>query len=463
MLNVHATSSHIHFPSTSSLPTHVRAEPSTSGYGALVAATTAVSSTATVPPDCAKLSAARKILGSWLDWKARLQRHKACLQEDALFITTIYPPRTARRGSPYTLDKSQCQGMINCTPVDGSGATLSRYYRRKDKLGKGTYATVYEGPRSYVLRVPIMVRGSTASTINSADYKDLSSFIPLTWISEKRQICRNAGTDLYHYFACERRSLTLSDFETASADLMHLHQRNLYHMDIKLENMACKIVDGKPLLSFIDCDSITNDAGVANAAITYPREKLRPSDVERILRSGKADDEYAFLLLLMMVTDLSFGPLYSWLGKPGAEKEEKREEAMHSALLRYSTIFADKFIKSEHRDALVKFINAPTDANALKQPLHDMIDWSRGLDLCSAMWLCDVDAIRYLGARVMATSLSDLSKMLFLLAQNANGKPGLHWPVKENNIVAVQSWDNLVRQLPNEAQAALMDRIYRVI
>lgn len=315
MLNVHATTSPHHSQSTSSLHTRVSAEPGTSRYCALAAATIAVSSTPTglgqsqVQPFTPDLKTVRTLQCAWRGWKL-IQRIKGRTQSGKAFIETVYPPCKEELISPNSKNKkSQRWGMINYTPVDGRGPTLSHYYRNGPTLGKGTYATVREGPRGYALRIPIEGGDSNAATIDYADYKDLSSFIPLTWISEERQICRNAGTDLYHYFACERRSLTLSDFKTASADLKHLHRRKLYHMDIKLENMACKIVDGKPLLSFIDCDSITNDAGVANAAITYPREKLRPSDVERILPSGKADDEYAFLLLLMMVTDLSFGPL----------------------------------------------------------------------------------------------------------------------------------------------------------
>jgi len=229
------------------------------------------------------------------------------------------------------------------------------------------------------LRILIEGGDSNTAKIDCASYKDLSSFIALTWISEKQQICRNAGTDLYQYFAYRGGSLLLSDFETASADLMRLHQRNLYHMDIKPENMACKIVDGKPRLSFIDCDSITNAAGVADAAITYPREKLKPRNVERICPSGKADDEYAFLLLLMMVTAGSFCPVYSRLAKPQAEKEEEQNK-IRMMVLDHSTRFAHQFVKPEHRDALIKFINTPTDANALKLPLHETIDWRLGLE-----------------------------------------------------------------------------------
>lgn len=355
----------------------VKASSSTSAASGLGAATVAVSSTATSlkAPTLSPLTAVRRIETAWGHWKSALDSRRSKTKLGDSHIRTSYRPRVVKGVGGIKFSQSQRLGMINLTPIDGSGPTLSSYYRiEKDHpvLGQGSSASVLAAPRDCILRCS-RYRGQLApAQVNPSCYADLSSFLALRNLSLAQQVCLYAGQDLHQYLQHPELSLTISDFETVSAHLKALHERGLYHMDIKRENMACKIVNGKARLSFIDCDSITTAKRCAEAPSTFPRDILRPSTDPKIIPKGKPDDEYAFLLVLLAILDSSFVWTYVNLAKKPVSERVRAE------MISYSTLFANQWVKPDHRLAVAKFISAPTDENALCMPLHDMIDWSIG-------------------------------------------------------------------------------------
>ena len=307
-----------------------------------------------------------KIKTAWCRWKSALEARRANNRSGELYLRTSYRPRRVKQAAGYVFSKSQRLGMINLTPIDGSGPTLSRYYAidQASKLGEGSSARVFEGPRGYVLRTSLRRGPLPPAQVNPSQYADLRSFLTLSNLSPSQQVCRDGGLDLFAHFKAGGNELRLEHFEQASADLKALHQRGLFHMDIKLENMACKIIDGKTRISFIDCDTVTTADHCRCAPTTYPRSKLIPG----IKPKGRADDEYGFLLVLLSIVDFRFLWIYSNLADAVSEKERV-------AMSWHAVFFAHTWVKPDYRLAVAKFIIEPSDENTLAIPLHDAIDW----------------------------------------------------------------------------------------
>lgn len=444
--------------------------------------------------DTERTAAASRIQSGWRAWLARIAAAKKQATPGERYVrTTAYPKvlsDDAKKATPdekqATLDAKQATpgeryvrttayskvlspdamrrnktrewGMINFTPITGGGQTLSVYkIHREDMIGEGAEAVVFDAPRGFVERIIQSGGALTAAKVDPARYADLTSFMCAVSVDDKRQIARHAGTNLSYYLYKEKNVLTVADFQHVSEDLKALHQRGLYHLDIKLANMTFahrKQKNEPDRIFIIDCDGITDRPNNACYG-TFFRCVLAPDANADIPVTGRADDEYAFLLMLIQIADSAFAPVYRQLGRKARHASMELLEKLHQ----YLQSFVEKYIKPAFRQNVYTFISSPTDNNRLPQPLHDMIDWSAPPDLISALRHGNPMAIQTIGQRALDAATTREQRRDLLIAKNADWYPGLYWPLKRNDIEAQYAWETLIRQLPDDEQNEIMNEI----
>ncbi len=107
----------------------------------------------------------------------------------------------------------------------------------------------------------------------------------------------NAGADLGDAFA-DGETVEFRQFEAMSRTLKAMHQKGLYHLDIKPTNMT---IDGAGGLHLIDFDGLVQPKGENITEVPMTRLFMGPNAT---LETYKQNDEYAFLLSMTM---LEFG------------------------------------------------------------------------------------------------------------------------------------------------------------
>lgn len=406
-----------------------------------------------------RVCAARRIQSGWRAWQDRIQAAKRYAVSGQQYVKTTSYPQTIAPPSPLP-EQTRQRGMINFTPIAGNGPTLSVYKTAGDTLGIGSEAVVLTAPRGFVERLSKTGAAMAAPAIAPARYADLTSFQTTTHIDDWRQIGRNAGTNLHDYLYRHKGVLSVRDFELASNHLKRLHQRGLYHLDIKLDNMTVKVgyAHGEHRgIYFIDCEGIT-ERPEAPHYCTYFRDTLAPASHRPVATTGRADDEYAFLLVLLHVADFSFASLYRRLWGT----HQCISPTVRQKLDAYLGFFVEKYVKPAYRAQVKTFITAPIDAHALPLPLHDVIDWSAPPDLICALQRGNLAAIYRLGRQALEAAATREQQRDLLVAKNAIGYPGLYWALKSNDMSTQQQWYALHRQLPSDIQTEVLNRIDRL-
>jgi len=404
----------------------------------------------------ARSEAASRIQGAWRRWQGIVAERKAHAAAGQRFVQTTYPHQ-----DPSTLNaassKSDILGMINFTPVDGGGPTLSRYRELGNLVAEGSRTKVLEGPRGSVLKIGVHGRDILWPTgLDPVRYADLKSFSPVVRIDEKQFIARNAGRDLNKYLWEENGILQVSEFKQASQDLMQLHKRNLYHLDIKTKNMAYKAGGTEEgAIFFLDCERITDNLGTGGYP-TFSRTALSPTPDQAIPITGKADDEYAFLLVLMEAADITFEMVYSDLNE-FADASTREELRIHSEN------FVQKYVKPAHRDDVLAFINEPTEAHALVLPLHEMIDWDAPPSIVNAFQWRNPEAIKKWGQVALDADVTQEQRLACLLARDHMGTPSIRHMDRNDDIRVVSPWLDLVVQLPLNEQRMLLNQINQLV
>ncbi|CCB66675.1 serine/threonine-protein kinase [Hyphomicrobium sp. MC1] len=282
----------------------------------------------------------------------------------------------------------------------GMPRTMSAYGKEHHslELGRGSYATVYRAPRDFILRnatAPAVKREVRAKPV---DYGDLDCFVPSITImesaarSETLQIARNAGDNLYDHISSKklRGRFPLQNFQDISGQLKQLHERGIYHLDIKLENMT--IVEGllgeQPKLHLVDTDGMVKYApGQRHAfpdaeVMTYRRTRqVRAVDYDqtsgeilyqrgtRVVPDHRADDEYAFLILMLNARSVQADDEISKMLRNSKPPSKAMTKEMES--------FVTGAIKPSHRQEVMAFLREPWN-HVLSIPLHDMVDWEHG-------------------------------------------------------------------------------------
>ncbi len=129
----------------------------------------------------------------------------------------------------------------------------------------------------------------------SADrYADLRSIIPTIPVSPQYMYARNGGGELDRYLKTVGNPyLGVKDFLPMIRDLDRLHERGLYHLDIKSNNVTLKVdPQSKKVLgmALIDTDGITGVVEHFNwteGLMSYPQRK-RMADREVVKRLAEA-------------------------------------------------------------------------------------------------------------------------------------------------------------------------------
>lgn len=67
-----------------------------------------------------------------------------------------------------------------------------------------------------------------------------------------------------------------------------------------------------------------------------------------------------------------------------------------------------------------------------------------------------MEAISRVGKLGLASSMSAASKILFLIAQDANGYPGIYHSFKTNNLRSMKAWTDLTDQLRDHDKNVLL-------
>jgi hypothetical protein len=268
----------------------------------------------------------------------------------------------------------------------GMPRTISTY-SKSDKsglLGEGSFATVTKQPRDLVLRKQSQLhdtflcnpknKGVLASP---KSYADLDSFVPLYDIAKNEQVARYAGTEAYTY-AIAHGQIPLAVFRKASRQLKELHNRNIYHLDIKLSNMTIieRGSNGAKTaveVKFIDTDGMVqrkrDDSDASHPDDNVSTFRRTSPFGNKIRLSNKADDEYAFILSVIGSRSMSsIGAI-----NPMADLNPEINDDTRKCFLD----FIEKYIKSEYRSEVYDFLKNPAN-NLLKIHLHDMIEWDGG-------------------------------------------------------------------------------------
>jgi hypothetical protein len=392
-----------------------------------------------------EFEAAIKIQQAWRNWQARVQTLIANAPEGEKFVFTqsLGPPLSDGADKLLT---------VHAIPVHGKGPVLSMYSRPPKLLGQGSYAGVAMGPRGYICRMSRQDAALPPMSVDAAQFADLKSFVACVRVTNMIDIGRYAGQDIYEHLSKRSDALPIGIFKTASADLKSLHERGLFHMDIKLNNMTyLRKPSGEKIISFIDCDRITN---APTYLPTLCRGIISSDQHSMKYFATKADDEFSFLFSLMAVADSAFMPIY--LSGGTRLTEEKMD-----GLRRNARIFVQKYILPEYRNDVLRFITMPVKKNFLSVALHDTFDWNAPPDLVSVMQQGDLGLLKKSGAVMFSSAATPAQKRDFLLAQDADSVPGLYWAVKAGTGGRMhQAWLELFWQLPIEEQIGLREKLF---
>ena len=157
-------------------------------------------------------------------------------------------------------------------------------------------------------------------------------------------------------------------FRKPSEDLKKAHERAIYHLDIKLDNMVLNEQHGKPgTMKFIDtADMVKRQPGEAHSK---PKDNIstffRDRNNSDAVASNKSDDEYGFLMAMVAgryPEKRKFTALY-WVSKTNNPQ-------LYSAF----DEFVESHVKPEFKAAVRDFLYDPA-IKLLTGSLHDMIDW----------------------------------------------------------------------------------------
>lgn len=393
-------------------------------------------------------NAAKKIQSGWRLWQNRIEDNKKNLGLDQTHVQTHNDPKRVNSltGNAQT---SRNLGLVNHTPVDGNGPTLSHYQRPGDAIGHGGNALVRQGPRGFVERVDLNGRLFDIPSIDPSRYSELKSFIravdPLG--DGERQIMRNAGKDLLKFVYVQHQTLTLQDFQRPLQDLAKLHDKGLYHLDIKMSNMAIREnAVGARTLSFIDCDGIT-DRLEEPLFMTFRRHVLSPDLDHMIAVTGRADDEHAMALSMMQATDLSFTDTNRDLAVLAADDDLLAPPILRKNLQLFAARFVDKYVLEPYRAEVLRFITLPTEENILKVPFSQTLDFSAPTGIVAAIQSGNAEAITRLGSEALSKAAGSEERIAVLLAQSGQGISGYSQLQLFKGQDAETAWMDLYRTL----------------
>lgn len=266
----------------------------------------------------------------------------------------------------------------------GMPRTIS-YYAKDDTdeldneeniVGQGVFHVVTKGPRDFVLRrggaaVSQGLNKNPGTAASVEDYADLDSFVTGYEVRNGMEICRDAGVILNAY--TEKNKIPFVLFRKSSQQLKELHMRNIYHLDIKPGNMTVvereKYNNPTPFdIKFIDTDGMvqrkhdgSDDSHPKDNICTYGRDWDSASIVKI---SNKSDDEYAFLLTLIISESSTVKTICESNLNP--KKDSNLQQGFEA--------FVRSRIKPAYRTEIMAFLTDPAQ-RILSSHLHDMIEW----------------------------------------------------------------------------------------
>ncbi|AWK14367.1 hypothetical protein SK355_04910 [Candidatus Fukatsuia symbiotica] len=184
---------------------------------------------------------------------------------------------------------------------------------------EGNYKQVDAMDERFVVLVPKdnnnkLVDFDRSNNESNLDLAGIKTLIPGWVVDDNVIIARNAGEDLYNYIyeiTGKRKTIDVRVFREALRDLKTLHQKGIYLIDIKIENMAYN--ENKKIVNLIDIENRVKRGGKCNHGVTYSEysatkdllcyytryhagEKYYDYDILRVW------DEYAFLLSMIACT-----------------------------------------------------------------------------------------------------------------------------------------------------------------
>ena len=340
------------------------------------------------------------------------------------FVTTLYQPSggksTAATSQGKAIDKLGMQNFHfweeNKNSKEITYKTFSKYieHHKGKEIGSGTSAIVYEGPRGFISRdeqarqerhrlentqslvlSEVKSRSRLEVIAHVEDYDDLDCFVPQVEVSNGLQISKNYKEDVADHIinkvnTNDRTGLPPKFFERASGQLKKLHERNIYHLDIKLENMVIsESIDNNPEqkeVKFIDTDvmlkldtplsifELTDKYGIGTtiARFTPVRTQDGKESIKNITPNNKADDEYAFLV--SMVNAKYSTAIQEEIGETGSYVIRP---LTNGNTYYYLTDFVKESISPQYQETVLKFLMDPAENVLGGTHVHDMLDWNR--------------------------------------------------------------------------------------
>lgn len=196
----------------------------------------------------------------------------------------------------------------------------------------GSYKHVHTMDDRFVELVPNYnhEKGADFNRRNNIYYKELMStktVISGLVVDKDVIIARNAGEDLYDLVINKHQKIDIKAFREAMQDLKNLHQKGIYLVDIKIENMAYD--KNKNRINLIDVENRVR-RGEKFKGIIYSEDSATNGLLRgytRINQEGKktydygilrAWDEYAFLLAMIACTSKNYF-LYEMVMKPDVD------------------------------------------------------------------------------------------------------------------------------------------------